>query len=135
MLDHGRDAAGGGRHRAGREVLALGVPGILEVRVHVDAAGHDDESRGIDQLVRRAGRAGLGERADAAVLDHDVGGEDRRLGRHRAAGDHGPLAAHSHRLTLSERLPAADVSMPGKIRGRGGESGLSSVILRPSLGA
>ena len=57
MLDHGRDAAGRGRHRAGREVLALGVAGILEVRVHVDRAGHHDEPGGVDQLVRRAGLA------------------------------------------------------------------------------
>ena len=52
MLEHGRDAAGRGRHRARREVLALGVPRVLEVRVHVDRAGHHDESGGVDQLVR-----------------------------------------------------------------------------------
>ena len=65
VLDHGRDAAGGGRHRAGREVLALGVPGILEMRVHVDRARQHDEPGGVDRFVRRAALAGPGEGRDA----------------------------------------------------------------------
>ena len=38
VLDHRRDATGGGRHRAGREVLSLRVARILEVGVQVDRA-------------------------------------------------------------------------------------------------
>ncbi len=53
MLEHRRDATRGGRHGAGREVLAFRVAGVLEVGVHVDRAGHHDEPGGIDQLVRR----------------------------------------------------------------------------------
>ena len=62
VLDHRRDAAGGGRHRAGREVLALGVPGILEVRVHVDRARHHDAARR-RRSARRPGRPRRARRA------------------------------------------------------------------------
>ena len=48
----------------------------------------------------------LGERRDAPARDHDVGREDGRVGRDRAARDHRPLRAH--RATLANRA----VTMP-----------------------
>ena len=108
MLEHGRDATRGGRHGAGREVLAFRVAGVLEVGVHVDRAGHHDEPGGIDQLVRRRTRTGLGQRGDAAVLDHDLRREHRRLGGDRAARDHRPSPAHCHPLTLANRRAFAE---------------------------
>ena len=94
VLDHRGHSTGRGRHGAGGEVLALGVPGILEVGVHVDGAGQHDQAGGVDQFVGAAAIGPLGDRGDAAVLDHDVCREHAVVGGQRAAGDHGALAAH-----------------------------------------
>jgi hypothetical protein len=94
VLDHRGHSTGRGRHGARGEVLALGVAGILEVGVHVDGAGQHHQAGGVDQLVGAAAVGLLGDRGDAAVLDHDVCREHAVVGGQRAAGDDGALAAH-----------------------------------------
>ena len=94
VLDHRGHSTGRGRHGAGGEVLALGMPGILEVGVHVDGAGQHHQAGGVYQLVGAAAVGPLGDRGDAAVLDHDVCRKHAVVGGQRAAGDHGALAAH-----------------------------------------
>ena len=117
VLDHGRDAAGRRRLVPGGEVLALGVSGILEVRVHVDRAGHHDEPGGVDQLVGAARGAGLGERGDAVALDHDVGGEHAVVRRDRAARDHRALLPCRHSPTLANSYMRRKTSVARRLAG------------------
>ena len=55
-------AAGRRRHRAGGEILALGVAGILEMGVHVDRARHHHQAGGVDQLVGAVARGLVDDR-------------------------------------------------------------------------
>ena len=93
VLEDRREPAGGGRHRAGREVLALGVAGILEVGVGVDRAREHDVPAGVDHLVgARQHAVVVRERGDPPALDDEVRGEDAVVRGERAAVD--DRAAH-----------------------------------------
>ena len=106
VLEHGGDAAGRGRHGAGGEVLALGVAGILEVRVHVDRAGQHHQPGGVDQLVGAGAVGLLDDRRHAAVLDHEVGGEHAVVGRQRCRR-RSPCACRSSRPPRARTCAAA----------------------------
>ena len=96
MLENPGDPSGCCGHRAGVKVLALGVPGVLEVAVQVDRPGHDHQASGIDDLVRLAEHPVIvAERGNAAPGDDHMCREDPVRGRDRAVGDNpGQLSVH-----------------------------------------
>ena len=108
MLDHGGEAAGGRRHRPGREVLALGVAGILEVGVGIDRARQHDAAGGVDDLVGPVKRrSAAAQRGDASVNDEEIGVELPVIGGDRAARDQyrpaGRVDRGAHRPILTYR--------------------------------
>ena len=105
VLDDGGEAACGRRAGAGREVLALRVAGILEVRVHVDRARQHHEAARVDHLVRARERVVVDrDRRDALAVDDHVGREDAVVGGDRAVGDDRPLAL-AHRSSSPSSAP------------------------------
>ena len=98
-------------HRAGGEVLALGVARVLEVGVHVDRARHARRALTRRSARRRRGRARVGDRGDAAALDHDVGA-GRRPRRSRPCRRRRSCAVRSRR-------PPPRASRRGRRRRRG----------------
>ena len=72
VVHHRGDAAHRGGHRAGGELLPVGVAGVHHVGVHVHAAGHHIGARRVDHPRRLQGAARLGQRPDLSVTDQDV---------------------------------------------------------------
>jgi hypothetical protein len=95
MFDHRRDAPCRRRHRAGREVLSLGVAWVLEVSVGVDRTGHDDQAGCIDDLVGAVRAPGVSDRSDELALDQQIGRKDPVVRGHGASRHERALAAHA----------------------------------------
>ena len=88
MLEDGGDTAGGRRLRARREILALGMTGVLEVPVQIDCARGDHEPGRVEHVVGiRQDVVVLAEGAYPVAFDHDVRPEDAVGSRHGAVGD------------------------------------------------
>ena len=76
-VDDARRAAKGRRPGAALKVVARpgGADRQVEVGVRVDAAGHDEKSRGVDDGVRRLSPQVMADVADLLAVDAQVGAE------------------------------------------------------------
>ena len=102
MLEDAGHAPGRRRHGPGAEVLALGVPRVLEVTVQVDRPGQDHQAAGIDDFVRSGQHpVVIAERGDALPGDDHMGTERPVRGRHHAVGDNPRELAVQVRSPLS----------------------------------
>ena len=98
----GREAAGDGRRRAGRDRLLVLLPRLAQVHVHVDEPGrHDAATPAARRRARRRPGRFAADARDAAAVDQDV--EARRSGRPPGRRRARPSGAASS--TASSSLP------------------------------
>ena len=122
--EHGAVAAGGGRGRAGREVLLVLLARRAQVDVRVDEAGEHGQALAVDDL-RAGGRVEIGaERRDEAVADEQVvAGVEAfaRVVEPHAAHEHGRGGAgplhepRRHQATASAGSGATGASRRGRV--------------------
>ena len=109
VLDHGRDPAGGGGHRAGREVLALGVArDPRSARAGRSRPGSTTRPERVDQLVgaaaARRGSASAAMRPPSITMSAAKHG---RVGRHRSRPR--SRCASQSRSPVHAPIPVAEV--------------------------